>query len=273
MKVGIERERMLLFRNGKSYSSVTLHSGIVFVSIIVFSLAICGCSSPEESYGTPQIVTKPGVIKKIEGYSYMNRPIESITLGSGRDVTLIIASIHGNEQAGTPLVYKLIDHLRLNRGLLNNRKVVIVPEANPDGVAANTRYNARKVDLNRNFPSSNRKNNTTNGLHGLSEPESRVLSKVIDTHKPDRIISIHQPLNCIDYDGPGLDIAERMAAQCHLEVKKLGGRAGSLGSYCGINLGIPIITVEFPRDCDNLSPEELWSKYGQMLMSGITYPF
>jgi len=109
-----------------------------------------------------------------------------------------------------------------------------------------TRENVHGIDLNRNFRASNRLNNETNGLKPLSEPESRAIEAVIRQYHPDRIVSIHQPLNCIDYDGPAQALAARMAQYCDLRVKKLGARPGSLGSYTGEELRIPTITVELP---------------------------
>ena len=82
----------------------------------------------------------------------------------------------------------------------------------------------------------------------LSEPEARVLMKLLRHYFPTRVVSIHQPLNCIDYDGPAKKLAEAMAAACPLPVNKLGSRPGSLGSLVGVTLQKPIITFEMPKD-------------------------
>ena len=134
--------------------------------------------------------------------------------------------------------------------------VWIAPDLNPDGVAAGTRHNAHGVDLNRNFEAANRENSRQYGMVGLSEPESRALHGLIVTYRPDRIISIHQPLRCIDYDGPASGLARVMVAECDLPLQKLGARPGSLGAYAGATLGIPIITVELPTQAGT------WSSVG-----------
>ncbi|MCP4711133.1 MAG: murein peptide amidase A [Planctomycetes bacterium] len=208
----------------------------------------------------------------VAGTSFENRPIECIVLGDGEDVTFIMAAIHGNEVAGTPLCHKLISYLDKHRYLMTGKQVVVMPVANPDGVVSNQRHNARGVDLNRNFESANRQNNSTNGMAGLTEPESRVIKEVIRVYAPDRILALHEPLNCIDWDGPGEGLARRMGEFCDLPVNKLGSRPGSLGSYAGLALGIPIITVEFPRGSGQLEDEVLWVKYGTMLVTAVTYP-
>ncbi len=205
------------------------------------------------------------------GRSIQGRPIVAQILGDGPDTTLIIATIHGNEPAGTPLVKRLARHLEANPGLLSGRRVVIIPVANPDGMAAGTRTNVRGVDLNRNFEARNRVNSATNGHRGLSEPESRALQVAVQTFSPNRILTLHQPLNCIDYDGPGQTLAAAIAAACRLPVKKLGARAGSLGAYTGEELGIPTITVEMPSAASSLSEDDLWNQYGHALLTGITH--
>jgi protein MpaA len=149
---------------------------------------------------------------------------------------------------------------------------VLLAVANPDGVAHRSRFNANGVDLNRNFPAANRVNERKTGPSALSEPEARVIKQLIDQYSPDRIVSIHQPLACIDYDGPGVDIAARMTFYCDLPVKKLGARPGSLGSYAGVDLKIPIITLEMKANDSNLDSEVLWRKYGRVLIAAIVYP-
>ena len=190
----------------------------------------------------------------------------------GPDVSLIMATIHGNEPAGTPLVRRLDTHLRQHPEILDGRKVVLLRLANPDGLAHKSRYNTRGVDLNRNFEAANRLNSKQSGLTALSEPESRAIRQVIVQYRPDRIVSIHQPLACIDYDGPAQELAEHMGQYCALPVKKLGARPGSLGSYAGVTLGIPIITFEMLGSDSQLDSEALWQKYGRALMAAILYP-
>jgi protein MpaA len=155
---------------------------------------------------------------------------------------------------------------------MEGRRVVLLAVANPDGMAHRSRVNANGVDLNRNFPSTNRVNDRQSGATPLSEPEARVIKQLIDQYSPDRIISLHQPLACIDYDGPGTTLAVRMAQYCSLPMKKLGARPGSLGSYAGVDLGIPIITLEMRQNDSGFDSSILWQRYGKALVSAIIYP-
>ena len=245
--------------------------------VLLAVLALAGCYAPTEY---PKLTTTTqyppaeplAVQRRIVGKSVQNRPIMALVLGWGPDVTLILATIHGNEPAGTPLVRRLAEHLQQNPHLLEGREVVLLAVANPDGMANSSRSNANGVDLNRNFAAANRLDDRRYGHTALSEPEARAIEQLIVQYVPDRIVSIHQPLACIDYDGPGSNLAARMAQFCDLPVKKLGARPGSLGSYAGVTLGIPIITFEMLRTDSQLTSETLWQRYGKALIAAIVYP-
>ena len=226
---------------------------ILIIACLILAVAVSGCG------GIGSYVFTFGLKKSyVAGYSVEERPIKVSVLGHGKETTFFIATIHGNEWAGTPLAEKLEKHLIRNRKLLKGKKVLIIPVANPDGFAANIRHNSNGIDLNRNFEAENRENNSINGFTGLSEPESVTLHKIIEKYQPQKVVSIHQPLACIDYDGPAEELAMVMSKQCGLIVKKLGSRPGSLGSYVGVEKNTPIITMELYGTDHKLSPEKLW---------------
>jgi len=243
---------------------------LAFVLIALFSLT--GCQPSQREPYAPVIQTPVFMAPEVLGYSVQNRPVEMFTIGHGPERVLILATIHGSEPAGLPLTERLIDRLRTFTHLHDRYTVMVIPLANPDGLALGTRHNASDIDLNRNFPASNRINSTTFGLESLTEPESRILHDLVLSRHPDRIVSIHQPLYCLDYDGPGEQLAQAMAVYCPLPVKKLGSRAGSFGSFCGVENNIPIITMELAKEDSDLSADELWNLYGFSLLAAITYP-
>ena len=214
----------------------------------------------------------PKVDVSIVGMSVEGRPIQCRVLGDGPRTVLLMATIHGDENVGTPLLRDLEIYLKHKPRLLDGRTVVLMPVANPDGYAHNTRHNVHGVDLNRNFPADNFDASAVHGSAPLCEPESRAIKQVLDQHRPAAIVSIHQPYGVLDYDGPGEALAAAMAAHCDLPVKRVGSRPGSLGSYAGLTLGVPIITLELPRSADLLGAEGRWQRYGRALLAAVLYP-
>lgn len=221
---------------------------------------------------TPDIIPPPvASFETIVGHSVEGRPILCQRFGDGEYVVLMMASIHGNEAAGTPLLNNLAEHVVADRDLLSGVTLVLMPVVNPDGVESGIRYNARGVDLNRNFPAENRQNSSRYGLNALSEPEALAIYQVINDTLPNHIVTLHEPLQCVDYDGPAKELAKVMSEHCPLPVKKLGSRPGSLGSYAGVTLGIPTITFELPRNAAGQSPEFLWRFYGEALIQAVRH--
>lgn len=228
-------------------------------------LLIIGCRTPTQ-------MPPPVIETFIVGRSVEGRPIECIVVGEQGDVLLIVASIHGNETGGTPLVRRMIKVLETRGDLLSSRRIVIIPEANPDGMVRRSRYNARGIDLNRNFDASNWLAGYRTGEVPFSEPETRAIARVIHTFEPCQIVTIHEPLECIDYDGPGEEMALRISEYGGLPLRQLGGKPGSLGSYAGTDRSIPTITLELPARASGLSAFQLWEAYGRILTAAILFP-
>jgi len=232
---------------------------------IVAILMACASPAAESPPGRAR-PPSPRNERRILGESRQGRSIEGVVIGDGERVVLFLATIHGDEAAGTPLLRELAAHLLEHPAKVAGRTVVIVPVANPDGAGNGTRGNAAGVDLNRNYPTANFRPTRRNGPRPLSEPESCALHSLIEEFDPAVVVSIHQPLSCVDFDGPGRDLAVAMAAACRLPVRKLGARSGSLGSWVGETLGTPIVTLEMPRE---VPAAAAWDRYGGALLEAI----
>lgn len=205
--------------------------------------------------------TKPLVI----GRSVEGRPIEVRTMRE-RGGTLIIGGFHGDEPATIEIV---------RRFRAEAPGVALLPLLNPDGARRRTRYNARGVDLNRNFECNwHAESAEPAGPHPLSEPESKALVDFIAARRPAKIVSLHWALGEIDADGPqSTPLAEAMwaalseeeRAPYRLRVTELGrGQRrleqtyvecpGSLGQWAGYAVAYPdgtqpaMITLELPFD-------------------------
>ena len=247
---------------------------IKYVLIFLLLIIPFGCSSPAQPLELPFIETSPPapVItshSRIIGTTVEGRPIECHFLGHNSPTILFLAGIHGDEAAGVPLLHRLHQELNADPALFHNRRVVIVPNANPDAVTHNRRHNVRGVDINRNFPARNHRPHTRHGEQPLSEPESRVLHDLINQEQPSVIVTLHQPIACVDYDGPALELAQRISDLSGLPVNKLGARPGSLGSWAGVDQNIAVITLELPGRASHITDDILWQTYGPALLSAL----
>jgi protein MpaA len=249
----------------------TVRSYAILVLAAAAGAALCGCASwpapaeepvavleePPPVPPQPRVVPPPitASVRPVAptrgslGFSVQRRRIETVVFEGSRGSVMILGGIHGDEPASTDLVDLLVAHLEANPSATCGKRVVIIPRANPDGLAAGTRGNARNVDVNRNFCALNFRSSSAHGQDALSEPESRALVTAIATYRPQCIVSVHGPLDCIDPDGgPESEaLARAMVAVSPLPYKDLPAMPGSLGSYAGVDLGIAMITYELDR--------------------------
>jgi protein MpaA len=266
--------------------NVTARLAVPAVTAVAAAMVLSGCAEPEPSglavpspptclrgeppepltAPAPAVPEPPPHAVSVEG-----RRISCSVHGRGRPTVLVLGGIHGNEPAGVPLCRRLCAHLAQRPDALAGRRVVVAPATNPDGLAHHRRTNARGVDLNRNFATANWQDVRRHGSRPLSEPESRFIAALIDRYRPAAIVTIHQPLACVDWDGPGEALARRMARACGLPARKLGARAGSLGSFAGVDRQIPTVTLELPKNATALDAEQLWRRYGGALLVAIRF--
>jgi murein peptide amidase A len=178
------------------------------------------------------------------GRSWQGRPIEAIEVGnpSGARV-LVVGCIHGNETAG----------IAITRGLerLSPRHLDlwIVPDLNPDGVAADTRQNAHGVDLNRNFPWRWRPMGGVyaSGPRPLSEREARIAHTLILRLQPHLTVWFHQHLDMVWASGGERRIEKVFARVSGLPYHPMPQLAGSAISWQNNTLhGTTAFAAELP---------------------------
>jgi murein peptide amidase A len=196
--------------------------------------------------------------RSVAGRSLRGRPIAVTTFGGGDRRLLLLGGVHGDEY-GTPVARALERYLLAHpRAMPAGASIDLVACANPDGLAARTRANARRVDLNRNLPSRNWRSRLraqdASSLLGLSggrapgsEPETRAVLDLLAT-RYDAVVSLHSRAGVLDCSGPGSKaLGRRMSALCGLPLGTLWYDpyiTGSLGRYVPEKYGIPIVTVE-----------------------------
>jgi protein MpaA len=182
------------------------------------------------------------------GRSVRHSPIEATETGvPGRPSILVVGCIHGNEPAGIAIARDLVTDRAPRRVLL-----WVIPDLNPDGVAAGTRQNAHGVDLNRNFPWGWRPIGRPgdlhySGPHALSEPESRTAGRFILGDRPRVTIWFHQRADVVDESGGNVAIERRYARLTHMRLARLPRYPGSAVGWQNHVLGnSTAFVVELP---------------------------
>ncbi|MBL6749086.1 MAG: DUF2817 domain-containing protein [Nevskia sp.] len=169
---------------------------------------------------------------------------------------LVLGGIHGDEFSAVVVAFQWIERLKNDR--FQPYQWRVLPCVNPDGLMAQParRMNANGVDLNRNFPAPDWEARALKfwsartghdprrypGPKAASEPETRWVLEQIRSFRPDAIVSVHAPLNVLDFDGP----YNPPVKLGYLRLQPLGSYPGSLGDYGGDFLKLPVITLELP---------------------------
>jgi len=176
----------------------------------------------------------------------------TLSRGRERGKILIVGGVHGDEPSSVEAVVGLVRRLRAGETPAGD--LVVVPALNPDGLARGLKNNARDVDLNRNFGARNwsaaHAPGYFPGAAPLSEPETRLLAELVDTHGVQGVVAVHAPFACVNYDGPAAAAiwAEDVARACGWPARGDIGypTPGSLGSWLGVDRGLPVLTLELP---------------------------
>ena len=236
-------------------------------------------------------------IWQVGGTSFKGRPLMYAVFGdeNATNTTLIFSMVHSDEITPLYLGFQIAAWAKENMTSHPGTKLIIAPLLNPDGFMGvpKTRTNARGVDCNRNFATKDWNREALKawkqkfhsekrrfpGNKPNSEPETLFQKMLIEKFNPKKILSIHSPLNMIDYDGPDhlklSNFSKEYVQKCEELRKKVkasssGFFPGSLGNYSGQELGIPTITLELPTARAEKA-EEYWKQLKKGIVTVVTH--
>ena len=179
-----------------------------------------------------EIIGKSVEGRDIEAYIYLPRPVstgaeaDGKAGGDGNTRLMFVGGIHGGYEWNSVLLsYQFMDYLEENPTVIpQNLTIAIIPSANPDGLykvigkegrftisdvptkeqALGTgRFNARGVDLNRNFdckwkPESTWQNKVVSaGSGAFSEPEAAAIRDFVSKYNPAAAVFWHSKANAV----------------------------------------------------------------------------
>ncbi len=118
------------------------------------------------------------------GSSAENRPINLLTLGTGKTKIFLWSQMHGDEPTATMGLFDLLNYIALNKNTIEVKKILsevtflIIPMLNPDGAERFQRRTSQGIDMNRDAVR-------------LQTPEARILKSTRDRFNPEIGFNLH----------------------------------------------------------------------------------
>ena len=200
---------------------------IVIVIVVIAGFSIFFFTGKNKPQPVIPVVVETSPKHTVIGMSIQGRSIDAYTYGSGSTTLAFVGGIHGGyEWNSVLLAYQTMDYFKNNPGIIpKNLTVVVIPSANPDGVfkvigkegrftladvpaessaaEAPGRFNADKVDLNRNFDCKWQATSTwqnkieSAGTAAFSEPEAKAIENFALKNKPVAMVFWHSQSNAV----------------------------------------------------------------------------
>lgn len=205
------------------------------------------------------------VATEVIGHSVKGRSILAYYYGTGSTTILFTGGIHGSEPSGKYLLDDWIAYLDSNGYLIPaDKRIVIVPNLNPDGIATYSRYNSNRVNIDRNFDTTNWTGDIDTGAgiiiggggsSAMSEPETQAIASLTARLQPRLEISYHAQGSLVGANQYGDSIAIGNLYASNIGYSSMIGVAeevmgysitGEYEDWMGEKYGIPAILIELP---------------------------
>jgi len=210
------------------------------------------------------------------GTSVKGRPIIAHSFGGGATTILFTGAIHGSEPSSNTTMQAWVQYLQANGHIVPaDKRVVIVPNMNPDGIAAGSRNNSRNVNLGRNFATANWQASiqtangtlpTGGGTAPGSEPESAALIALTRQLRPRLAVSFHAQGSLVGANkfSDSVRIGNIYASTVGYRTMYDNAEAvmgypmtGEYEDWVGETMGIPAILIELPTLSGNYITSQL----------------
>ena len=192
-------------------------------------------------------------------YTSKGLPVLAYEFQNGGPEVLILGGVHGDEIEGVIAAQELLKHFMTSFPYKLN--LTIVPQFNLEGVIYKTRGNGNGIDLNRNLPTKDWSPEVATprynpGPKAGSETENHGLMTYLEKKKPTFIYTLHSWKPMLNVNGDCGKVAKLISERTGYIIDESIGypTPGCLGSYTGLERGMPTLTYEIER---GLSAEKI----------------
>jgi hypothetical protein len=199
-----------------------------------------GLSSPAASGAMAAPVPQATPTVEVIGASSGGIPLTAYWLGEGATPVIVQGAIHGGYEINTSrLTFQLRDYYQAHLDEIpTGLRIAFMPEANPDGIALDSRFYLSDVDPNRNWDTADwvadaydgdgRLRHNLGGTAPMSEPETRAMADWFLALRPAVVVQYHSQGSFVVGTR---ELAEPYAAATGYRLPTPGGGLGGLLPY------------------------------------------
>jgi len=176
----------------------------------------------------------------------------------------LLAGVHGDEPEGVYVLHQWWSWIKEQK---IDIPFIVIPCLNPDGIHHHHRWNANKVDLNRNLPTQDwtdqhKEKKYFPGESPMSEVENIFLDECLQSFSPAYIFSFHSWKRILNINGPEKKIVQLISRHNKYPVDSDIGypTPGSFGTYGVEKYNTSVLTFELPPKENDINFEMIWNE-------------